>query len=411
MPSPVPGQEDFSQQGRTFQFELARAVPSGFVDTAAGTFAIFIAIRVFDLSPVLKGTMLAAGSFGLILSLFVVQIARRLGRPVNQLAALIWILAAHGFAVAALSEGHGERFFAGCCIAFTAVGMGTPLISQIYRKHYPDESRGRLFSFTAMIRAGAAGLVGWGAGAWISSRGEAFSPLFWSYSAACLVMAACVTGIAPVVLRRSNQLKWFDAFRHVGNDKPFRKLLVIWMIFGFGNLIAWALFVEFISNPTYGFGLDAEQVALISTTVPMLVFITCVVPWGMVFDRLPFYSVRAMVNFVFIAGILIFFLGGNLISLVIGIGLHGLARSGGNILWTLWVTRFADSDRVLEYMSVHTFLTGARGVMAPLVAFAAAEYLSPTWVAWASAGMIFVSTLAIFPELMAELRERRSKAS
>lgn len=411
MTAPVPGQEDFSQQGRTFRLELARAVPSGFVDTAASTFAVFIAIRVFDMPPLLKGAMLAAGSFGLLLSLFVVQIARRLGRPVNQLAAWIWMLAALGFALSALSESSAGAFFVGCCVAFTAVGMGTPLVSQIYRKHYPDDSRGRLFSITAMMRASAAALVAWIAGAWIDTRGDAFSPLFWSYTVACLAMAACVTGIAPVVLRRSNQLKWFDAFRHVGHDKPFRKLLVIWMIFGFGNLVSWALFVEFISNPVYGFGYDAKKVAIISSTVPMLVFIACVVPWGMVFDRLPFYSVRAIVNFIFIAGILIFFLGGNWITLCVGIGLHGLARSGGNILWTLWVTRFADSDRVLEYMSIHTFLTGARGVCAPLIAFTAAEYLSPTWVAWTSAGLILVSTLAVFPELIAELRERKSTSA
>lgn len=410
MPSPIPGQEDFDQRGKTFRLELLRAMPAGFVDTAVSTFALFIAIRVFDLSPLMKGAMISAGSVGLLLSLFIVQIARRLGRPVNQLAALIWIIAAHGFAMAALSEGHGNRYFSGCFIAFIALGMGTPLIAQIYRKHYPDQSRGRLFSFTAMMRASATGLVAWGVGAWISSRNGAFSPLFWAYAVACLAMAACVTSIAPVVLRRTIQLKWFDAFRHVGSDAPFRKLLKIWMVFGLGNLISWALFVEFISNPVYGFGLDAENVAIISSTVPMVVFIACVVPWGFVFDRLPFYSVRALVNVFFIAGILIFFLGGNWLSLCIGIGLHGVARSGGNILWTLWVTRFADSERVLEYMSVHTFLTGLRGVFAPLIAFTAAEFLTPTWVAWTSASLIFLSTLAILPEIREELTRKKARA-
>lgn len=408
MPSPTPGQEDFDQRGRTFRLEVLRAVPAGFVDTATSTFALFIAIRIFDLPPLMKGAMISAGSVGLLLSLFVVQIARRLGRPVNQLAAFIWVIAAHGFAMAALSEGHGNRYFAGCFIAFIALGMGTPLISQIYRKHYPDQSRGRLFSFTAMMRASAAAVVAWAVGAWINSRGGAFSPLFWGYAAACLAMAATVSTIAPVVLRRSHQLKWFDAFRHVGGDAPFRKLLVIWMVFGLGNLISWALFVEYISNPVYGFGFDAENVAIISSTVPMIVFIACVVPWGFVFDRLPFYSVRALVNLFFIAGILIFFLGGNWLALCIGIGLHGIARSGGNILWTLWVTRFADSERVLEYMSVHTFLTGARGVVAPLIAFTAAEYLTPTWVAWTSASLILLSTLAIIPEIRQELSQKRA---
>ncbi|MGJ8642543.1 MAG: hypothetical protein ACSHX9_03970 [Luteolibacter sp.] len=408
MTKPVPGQEDFDQQGRTFRLEILRALPAGFIDTAATTFALFIAIRVFDLPPAMKAAMLSAGSVGLLFSLFIVQIARRLGRPVNVLAALIWILSFIGFGIAALSEGNATLYFTGCFLAFTALGMSAPLTSQIYRKHYSSHSRGRLFSITAMIRASAAGLIAWLAGMWISSRGNEFSPLFWSYAIACLIMAVCVISVAPVVLRRTVRLQWFDAFRHVGNDPPFRKLLKVWMIFGLGNLLSFALFVEYISNPAYGIAYDAKTVGIITSTVPMIAFIACVVPWGIVFDRLPFYSVRALVNVFFILGILIYFLGNGFFTLCLGIALHGVARSGGNILWTLWVTRFADSERVVEYMSVHSFLTGARGVLAPFLAYTIASYASPIWVAGISASLIFVSTLAITPEIRQEFRERRA---
>ncbi|MDP4625610.1 MAG: MFS transporter [Akkermansiaceae bacterium] len=408
MTTPVPGQEDFDQQGRTFRLEILRALPAGFIDTAATTFALFIAIRVFDLPPAMKAAMLSAGSVGLLFSLFIVQIARRLGRPVNALAALIWVLSFIGFGIAALSEGKAAQYFTGCFLAFTALGMSAPLTSQIYRKHYSNHSRGRLFSFTAMIRASTAGLVAWLAGVWIGSRGNEFSPLFWSYGIACLIMAGCVLAVAPVVLRRTIRLQWFEAFRHVGNDPPFRKLLKVWMIFGLGNLLSFALFVEYISNPAYGFAYDAKTVGIITSTVPMIAFIACVVPWGIVFDRLPFYSVRALVNVFFILSILMYFLGNGFFTLCLGIALHGVARSGGNILWTLWVTRFADSERVVEYMSVHSFLTGARGVLAPFIAYAIASYASPIWVAGISASLIFVSTLAITPEICREFRERRA---
>ena len=408
MNTPVPGQEDFDQQGRTFRLEILRALPAGFIDTAATTFALFIAIRVFELPPAMKAAMLSAGSVGLLCSLFIVQIARRLGRPVNTLAAVIWLLAFIGFSIASLSEGKAALYFTGCFFAFTALGMSAPLTAQIYRKHYSSHSRGRLFSVTAMIRASAAGLVAWLAGVWISSHGNEFSPLFCCYAIACLMMAGCMLAVAPVVLRRTARLQWFDAFRHVGNDAPFRKLLKVWMVFGLGNLLSFALFVEYISNPAYGFAYDAKTVGIITSTVPMIAFIACVVPWGTIFDRLPFYSVRALVNVFFILGILIYFLGNGFYTLCLGIGLHGVARSGGNILWTLWVTRFADSERVVEYMSVHSFLTGARGVMAPFLAYALASYASPMWVAGTSASLIFLSTLAIIPEIRQELRERRA---
>lgn len=407
MTAPIPGKEDFDQQGRTFRLEILRAIPAGFIDTAATTFALFIAIRVFDLPPAMKAAMVSAGSVGLLLSLFIVQIARRLGRPVNMLGALIWLLSFFGFAIAALSEGNANLYFSGCFLAFTALGMSAPLTSQIYRKHYSNHSRGRLFSFTAMVRACSAGLVAWLAGMWIGSHGNEFSPLFWSYAIASLIMAGCIISIAPVVLRRTIQLQWFDAFRHVGNDPPFRKLLKIWMVLGMGNLLSFALFVEYISNPAYGFDYDAKTVGIITSTVPMLAFIACVVPWGTVFDRLPFYSVRALVNAFFLVGILVYFLGNSFFTLCLGIALHGVARSGGNILWTLWVTRFADGERVVEYMSVHSFLTGVRGVMAPFLAYALASYASPVWVAATSAILIVVSTLALTPEIRTEFRMRR----
>ncbi|MCF7675672.1 MAG: MFS transporter [Akkermansiaceae bacterium] len=410
-PLPIPGKEAFEEQRRTFSLELVRALPQGVVETSVSTFALFVAIRIFDMPPWMKAVIVGSGSMGLLLSLFTVQIVRRLGCSVNAMAGAIWLISAAGFGVAASSENHAGCYFGGICSAGMALALAAPLMSQIYRKHYPDTLRGRLFSFSALVRAAVAGLMGWAAGLWISARGGAFSPLFWTYALCCLAMAGCVFGMAPVVLRRSVKLEWFDAFRHVANDRPFRKLLIVWMILGLGNLLGWALFVEFISNPRYGFDFDAQRVGMITSTVPMLVFIVCVIPWGMVFDRLPFYRVRALVNLFFLAGILCYYSSGSLLGLCVGIGLHGIARSGGNVLWSLWVTKFAEGDRVVEYMSVHSFLTGLRGVLAPLIAFTAAEYLGPLWVAWASTILIVVSTLMILPEIRAEGREKQAAVS
>ena len=151
MSKPVPGQEDFNQQSRTFRFEVVRALPAGFIDTAATSFAIFFAIQVFDMHWAVKAAMLAASSVGQLCSLFIVQIARRLGRPVNTLAACIWSVSFLGFALAAMSGKHAVLYFVGCVIAFICLGMSAPLISQIYQKHYVSNKRGRLFSTTSLI--------------------------------------------------------------------------------------------------------------------------------------------------------------------------------------------------------------------------------------------------------------------
>ncbi len=237
---------------------------------------------------------------------------------------------------------------------------------------------------------------------WFEQSG--FKLLFLAYAVSCVLMAACVMAMAPVRLRLANRIQWFDAFRHSGQDRAFRKLLVVWMLLGFGNLISFALFVEFISNPRYGFDCDADLTGLITSTIPMIVTMLTVVPWGWIFDRVPFYRVRALVNLFFIIGILAYYLGGSVLALAIGIALHGIARSGGEILWALWTMRFAESDRVTEYQSVHSFWTGVRGVLSPMVGFWVVENLGPGSVAWLSAALIAVSTIMIFPEIRAESR-------
>jgi hypothetical protein len=63
-------------------------------------------------------------------------------------------------------------------------------------------------------------------------------------------------------------------------------------------------------------------------------------------------------------------------------GLWGLANAGGNVTWGLWVTKLAPKHAVAEYMSVHTFLTGVRGLLAPMIAFAAIEVMSFETLSW-----------------------------
>ncbi|MFC7337551.1 MFS transporter [Haloferula chungangensis] len=406
MPDPSEAAEDYSQQPRTFRLELARALPMGFVETAFSTFAVFIAIRIFELPTWMKASIIASGSAGLLLSLFIVQFVRRHGYSVNNMVAGLWSITTIGFVIAALSRTNGTLFFVGSCLAYLTLASASPLMAQIYRKHFSNENRGHLFSLAALARACVGALCGWLGGLWIETQG--FPPLFSAYAIGTLLMVICVRSMAPVYLRKSNRIRWFDAFSHVRENAPFRKLLIVWMLLGLGNLIGWSLFVEYISNPRYGFDFEADKVGLITSTIPMIAFIVCVVPWGSIFDRMPFYRVRATVNLFFLAGILVYYLGGNMAGLCIGIAIHGIARAGGNIIWSLWTTRFAPADKVIEYQSVHSFLTGVRGVLAPLIAFTAANYLGPHWVAWASALLIIIATLITWPELKAETAKQAS---
>jgi len=393
---------DIGQQRRTFLLEMLRSVPQGFLETSGTTFAMYVAIRIYDVPVSMKMTIAAAASVGLLLSLFTVQIVRRVGCSVNMASVVVWTGAAAGFATAAMSGSSALIYVIGVCTAALLLMVGMPLMSQIYRKHYPNKVRGKLFSLANMVKAIVTGAAGLGIGIWLTRQGSHFHGLFWFYSGSCIVMAVCVLLMARVQLRRTNALKLFDAFGHVSRDAVFRKLLISWMMLGLGNLLCFALFVEFITNPEYGFTLDAKRVGMITSTIPMLAVIVCVVPWGMVFDRLPFYRVRVMVNFFFLAGMLIYYLGGSYLTLCIGMVFHGIGRSGGNVLWSLWVTRFAAEDDVGEYMSVHTCFTGFRGTMAPVIAFSVAGSMGPGVVAIAGGSLVIISSLMLIPEMRAE---------
>jgi len=394
--------DEIRHQRQTFALELVRSVPQGFIETSGATFAMYIAIQWYDVPDWMKMAIVAASSVGLLLSLFMVQIVRRLGCSVNIASVVVWCAAAIGFAVAAMSGMSAARYMGGICMAALMLALGIPLMSQIYRKHYTNKARGKLFSLAGMTRAITTAAAGVGVGSWLTTKGVDFHSLFWFYAVCCLAMAACVFSMARVRLRKTVRLRLFDAFSHVRDDRPFRKLLICWMILGMGNLLGFALFVEYITNPVYGFSLDAAQAGMITSTIPMLAFIVCVVPWGMVFDRMPFYRVRVMVNVFFMTGILVYYLGDSYLALCIGIALHGVARAGGNVIWSLWVTRFASEDRVGEYMSVHSSLTGVRGIIAPIIAFSVAGTFGPGTVAIAGGVLVVISSLMLLPELREE---------
>jgi MFS family permease len=390
---------------RTFSLDMLRAIPMGISETVGSTFAMFVAVGLLHVGTLSKSVIIAGPALGMILSMFSVAMVRRSGLSANVAAAIGWIGAAIGYACVALCPQQELVFVA--CIVFSTLShtVVLPLQAQIYRQHYPDKVRGRLFSTVGMVRSAVAAAFGFYAGAWLLGQGDNYAPLFWVFSAANLGKALTTLGMRKVYLRKSQKLSLLSAFTHLKEDKVFRKLISSWMILGFGNLLCMALFVEYITNPEYGFGYGAEKVSLITTTVPMLIFIISVVGWGAIYDKMEFYRLRVFVNVFFFAGLLVYFLVPSFTGLCIGMALHGIGKSGGNVLWSLWTTRFAPADRVGEYMSVHTFFTGVRGMIAAFAAFSMAKSLGPDTVAIIGASCIFVASLMLLPELKANWKK------
>lgn len=384
---------------RTFILDNLRAWPGGCLETLAMTFVVLIAVRVFEADAWQKATLVAASSCGLLLSLFPVQLVRRTGISVNLGTALLWIISAGGLAVAVIGGGSFMVFLPAMVVALLCITLSIPLMSQIYRKHYPDRSRGRLFASTAVVRKASALIVALVFGKVLENDLDNFRLILLIYAICCVLMAGCVLAIKPVYLRRSNQVRLFGALEHLRKDRVFRSLLTSWMILGFGNLLCWSIFVEYVSNPDYGYELTEFTIAFITGSLPEIMFLLTVVIWGVIFDRVNFFLVRMILNAFFMGGVLFYFFGQGMWALCVGISLHGIGRAGGNIAWSLWVTKFAKADQVAEYMSVHTFMCGVRGVIAPFVAFPVIALLGPRVIGGAGFILIMIATLMIWPHL------------
>ena len=384
---------------KTFLLDLVRAIPLGVVETVSSTFAVLIAIRYLGLDTIFKSSIMAAPAVGLLLSLFSVAMVRRKGWSVNLAASVLWLIAGMGFALSALGSHNAAWYLTGLVLALVAHGVSSPLMAQIYRKHYPNEIRGKLFSAVGMVRAGTAAAFAFYAGVLLTNETIGYQGLLWVF-AICSVFKGVFTMLMnPVHLRKSNKLHVLEAYGHLKTDKVFRKLIGTWMLLGLGNLMCMVLFVEYAANPEYGFHFTDAEVSIVTTTVPMLAFIGSVFLWGMIYDKMEFYRLRVTVNLFFCAGILVFFLAPNYLLLCVGMALHGMGKAGGNVLWSLWVTKFAPADKVSEYMSVHTSLTGARGIFSAFIAFPLLLWAGPAVVGITGASLILLSSLWLMPEV------------
>ena len=85
--------------------------------------------------------------------------------------------------------------------------------------------------------------------------------------------------------------------------------------------------------------------------------------------------------------------------------LHGMGKAGGNVIWSLWVTKFAPAESVGEYMSVHTCLTGVRGIATAFIAFPLILWIGPFGVGMIGAGLILLSSLWLMPEVIQNWRK------
>ncbi len=371
----------------------------GMLETANATFLIFIAERWFNAGPGVKSVLQASSSVGLLLTPLVLVWAARHPGGAARAAGRLYLIAAAAVLVSAFAPGREwPLFLAGCLSGFVFVSGATPLFSSIYEANYRADRRGDLFSRNVVVRILAGVSFAWAGGELLKHDLSAWRWIMVSYAAALVAGAACLRHSPAVTIRTSAGTHPLRAFAHVKTDKVFRWTLVSWMLMGFANLAMLALRVEYLAAEEYGLELKATAVAMLTTIVPNAARLLFTRVWGRLFDSMNFFTLRILLNAGYMLGILSFFTGSGSWGLYTGAILFGISNAGADVAWTLWVTKVAPHGLAGEYMTVHTFLTGVRGIIAPFAAFYMAAHFGIGPTAVCMAGLIVLASMVLLRE-------------
>jgi hypothetical protein len=393
----------------TYRYERRRAVANGILETAGTTFLLLIAVKWFRSGATAKALVAGGGSMGLLATPLVVTFVQAAGWPAARAAARLAAGGAACFLVMALLPWL-PVFVAGSVLAMAASSAGIPLMTQVYQENYPERQRGQFFSRTVMIRIGVAALFSELAGRALSAHIDSFRRLLLVFAAAFAASAYCLARCPSRPLSALDGSHPFRALRYARSDPLFRQTLISWMLMGFANLMMLPMRVEYLANPKYGLALSVGEIAFLTGVVPNSARLLLSPIWGRLFDRMNFFVLRVTVNLGFAAGILAFFTSNGVSGLILGAIIYGVSNAGGDVAWGLWVTKFAAPERVADYMSVHTFFTGVRGVLAPLLAFHLVSALAMETLGWLSAVLIVLASLVLVPEIRFGRRARAAAA-
>lgn len=390
--------DDGSRTARTYFYECLRSLAFGAIEAANTTFLILMAVRWLHAGPLAKGLVAAGSGVGYLIGPVVVQVVLASGATATRAAG--WMVMAGAVSLLTSAIWTAAPLFVVTSVVAMATAFGIiPLLTQVYQDNYPASSRGKYFSRALAIRMASATVVSWGAGALLASDINYARWLLAAFAAALAFSGWCLWRVPSNPLHDSGDRHPLRAMQLGWEDRIFRTMLISWMLMGFGNLMMLPLRVEYLASPAYHFDMSPSKVALLTGVIPNLARLVMSPVWGWLFDRANFFVLRMTLNVGFALGIASFFMSDSMFGLVFSAITFGISVAGGDVAWSLWVTRVAPPTRVADYMGVHTFFTGVRALVAPVLGFALVARWSMVAMGWFTAALIAAATVMLIPEL------------
>lgn len=278
-------------------------------------------------------------------------------------------------------------------IALIAQSQQAPFMIQAYSMNYKPFNRGSRLSTSFMLTAITGSIFLYFGGHLLDANIDRWPLLF-----AVMVIASLGSGYAVFQIPsramdhfpRSNPL---ENLTLVKTDRVFGILLASWTLLGMATLMVAPLRIEYLANPDYGINASNERIAMLTFIIPAISQIISTRFWGRLYDRTSFIVLRNCINACFLTSILLFFTTTHLYLIGLAAIFFGIAVGGGTLVWNLWVTKLAPADKVQAYMSVHTWTTGVRGLIAPFIGFYLLTVISPTVISLIASALICLSML------------------
>ena len=363
------------RERRTFAFDSIRIATDGVGVSLIQTVTLVIAIKVFAAPDALKSLLASAANIGQLASLFVTAaLARRAIRP-NSVASAMGVASAVALAASAVaSRALGFSIFLAAALMLFQLRL--PFIAAIHEHNYPAERRGRRFSVGLILLVVVSLVFDLSAGQLLEIDLEWYRTLLAAGAAMLLVggLALAFVPSRPAPVAEGGNP--FRNLRILKTDRLFRRFIIAWFILGFSNLWTVPLRVVYLAEAERGLGLSPLLVMIIGGVIPQLTRLALSRVWANLFDRLHLVRIRIILAAFLGTGIFLYFLTESLAVVIAGQVLINVAFSGGPVLWNLWVTRIAPPGRSSIYMSVHIFMTGIRGTLAPAIGFLAVAGIS-----------------------------------
>ena len=353
---------------RTYFWDRIRGAGQGVLETGYMGLTLVIAIQVFDASYEVKGLIAAANPLGLLMTPITLSIFAWLNRPANQVAATMMFIS--GLCMLASAFSHSiTGYLYPLLLSFVAFTQAVPMMAHIYAENYPPNKRGTYLSTSFMISVAATLGFSYLFGHLMDLSTGYYRLILLSLCAANFVVALAIYQIPSTPVSKKETQNPIQNLGYAFSDGKFGFMLLGWTFAGLGNLMVMPIRFEYLLQPEYGIETSTLNVAWLTLGLPAICRFISVKFWGKLFDSMDIMILRSILSAMQMIAIVLFFSTRNLWIIGIASVLYGLSMGGGNLAWSLWVTKFAPPERTAAYMSVHTFLTGVRGFAAPFLGF------------------------------------------